>query len=630
MARTACPRCGSFNEEAAVFCDQCGSPLKGVAPPRGRARVLWFGGAALVAAAAAVLFLRGGAETPPPVVPGVAAPAAGTGARGSEPAGVQRPPSDPGVAVAPPLESTVLTTEAPAAAIEEEGPVRWVVVVGRDEAGRASFSFPGVVLEGGVVLCAVEALASPAAALQIMWSAGSLSVAETVGWDLERGYCLLPFSEEGSGFAVGAVVPGEEVVLASSDRHKVSAVVEELRAYGLERLPIFAVKTAPEAGFLLDGEAVAGVAWYTRGLAEVQLFGSVAGYRLTRGMAVAAWREQVWEGSPYEAFCAGRRAFASGEWAAAARAFGEAIRKRADFRALLTGPLMSEALAAAYLKWAGESGARGDFEEACAVLAEGLRLLPASKELLLMLAREEAALGRLEAALEHTRAALALDDDLWTRRWPLLEERYLQLAAALKTAEAIAILAEGAEDLPASVNLRAELGAVLFKERRWTEALAAWEEAYAIRADPDLAALIEEARRRLAAERDVVSIPLGDGHGTIRTVVRCNGRLDVPCILDTGATYTALPSWAAVQLGFALQNASRVRIATASGVTEAPVITLDAVALGPLSVGPLDALVLDLPHNPGESPVGILGLNFLKHFNVLMDRERKELRIAPK
>ncbi len=247
-----------------------------------------------------------------------------------------------------------------------------------------------------------------------------------------------------------------------------------------------------------------------------------------------------------------------------------------------------------------------------------------------MLAREEAALGRLEAALEHTRAALALDDDLWAKRWQLLEERYLQLASALKTADAIKLLAGGAEELPASVNIRAELGAILFKERRWAEAIAMWEEAYAIRAEPDLAALIEEARRRIAAEQNVVVMPLGDGPGTIRTAVRCNGRLDVPCILDTGATYTAVPTWAVAQLGISLQNAPRVRIATASGIAEAPVVTLDSVALGTLSVGPLDALVLDLPHNPDESALGLLGLNFLKHFNVLMDRERKELRITPK
>ena len=64
MSRTACPRCGSFNEEAAVFCDQCGSPLKGAAPPRGGTRILWLGAAGLVAAAAAVMFLRAGADRP--------------------------------------------------------------------------------------------------------------------------------------------------------------------------------------------------------------------------------------------------------------------------------------------------------------------------------------------------------------------------------------------------------------------------------------------------------------------------------------------------------------------------------------------------------------------------------------
>ncbi len=627
MARTACPQCGSFNEEAAVFCDQCGSSLRDGGHSRGGRGAMWLAvGVLAVAAVVAAVLLRGGGDTarrtPAESAPGVETRQATTDASAPKKGDIRTAGQDAPIEVA-------VSEEAPAVATEKAAPSKWAIVVGRDENNRALFSFPAIVVGGDAFLCSLEALAL-LDKLQVSWGGRTFTVTEIVGWDIERGYCLLALPEEAHGFAPGSAAVGEEVLLASNDKTTVRGQVESSEAYGVERMPVQVVKTEQEAGFALADDEVVGVAWYTRGLAGVQVFGSVAGYKLAPEIAISAWREQFWKGSAYESFCAGRTALKAGDWAVAAEAFGEAITQREEFRSVLTGPLMSGALVDLYLKWAADRSARGDFEDACVILGEGLRLLPGSKEMLLVLAREEAALGRLEAALEHTRGALALDAELREKRWQLLEERYLQLAGALKTEEAIRILGEGAQELPESANVRIELGAILFKERRYAEAIAAWEEAQALRFEQEVAALIEEARRRIAADQNAVVMPLGDGPGTIRTTVRCNGRLDVPCILDTGATYTAIPTWAVGQLGISLQNAARVRIATASGVTEVPMVTLDFVSLGPLRVGPIDVLVLDLPHNPEDAALGLLGLNFLKHFNVLLDRERKELRITPK
>ncbi len=85
--------------------------------------------------------------------------------------------------------------------------------------------------------------------------------------------------------------------------------------------------------------------------------------------------------------------------------------------------------------------------------------------------------------------------------------------------------------------------------------------------------------------------------------------------LDTGASYVLIPTDVAEDLGFDLAAAERhIMMTTASSVESAPLITIGRnEALGP-SAARIDTVCFDLPE--GSSVKGLLGLSFLKHFDV--------------
>ena len=88
----------------------------------------------------------------------------------------------------------------------------------------------------------------------------------------------------------------------------------------------------------------------------------------------------------------------------------------------------------------------------------------------------------------------------------------------------------------------------------------------------------------------------------------------MPVALDTGATFTIIPSDIAIDLGYDPANSERrQRIFTASGVEFCPVINIkEMTALG-IAVQNMDVLCHDLPE--GSCVDGLLGLNFLRMFD---------------
>jgi len=86
-------------------------------------------------------------------------------------------------------------------------------------------------------------------------------------------------------------------------------------------------------------------------------------------------------------------------------------------------------------------------------------------------------------------------------------------------------------------------------------------------------------------------------------------------VLDTGATFVALPVDIAESLGYnPTQSARRVELITASAVLSAPLITVQRMQVLGVGASNVDDLCLDLP---GDGRFrGLLGLSFLKHFDV--------------
>jgi clan AA aspartic protease (TIGR02281 family) len=99
---------------------------------------------------------------------------------------------------------------------------------------------------------------------------------------------------------------------------------------------------------------------------------------------------------------------------------------------------------------------------------------------------------------------------------------------------------------------------------------------------------------------------------------------DIRLLIDTGASLTVLDSAAAAQLGLNESDMlQRMQMNTANGVTEALLYRIDSMALGVFSVSPMDIAVVEHLEVNGAS--GLLGMNFLQHFEFRIDQSDAQL-----
>ena len=104
-----------------------------------------------------------------------------------------------------------------------------------------------------------------------------------------------------------------------------------------------------------------------------------------------------------------------------------------------------------------------------------------------------------------------------------------------------------------------------------------------------------------------------------------NGRRQMTFVVDTGATYTTIPSGMARALGIEPPpGGPTVRLLTASGEVRAPILVLDALRLGSAEERDVEAVILDLPGAQGVD-VGLLGLSFLGRYRVKIEREQGQM-----
>ncbi|MBU1152849.1 retroviral-like aspartic protease family protein [bacterium] len=95
------------------------------------------------------------------------------------------------------------------------------------------------------------------------------------------------------------------------------------------------------------------------------------------------------------------------------------------------------------------------------------------------------------------------------------------------------------------------------------------------------------------------------------------GSRPLKLVFDTGSSYTILPWEIVVAIGYdPAISTKRTQLTTASGLEMAPVITISKViALGE-EVKDLEVACHDIP--PNAYADGLLGLNFLRNFNVFL------------
>lgn len=105
---------------------------------------------------------------------------------------------------------------------------------------------------------------------------------------------------------------------------------------------------------------------------------------------------------------------------------------------------------------------------------------------------------------------------------------------------------------------------------------------------------------------------------SMRVLARINDELDVPFIIDTGATDVVIPLSYAKQLGLEYEGPGvrKVSVGTANGVVEAPSTMLDSVKLGTARVEGVKGIILK------DMSFGLLGLSFFNHFSYNIDAAR--------
>jgi clan AA aspartic protease (TIGR02281 family) len=99
----------------------------------------------------------------------------------------------------------------------------------------------------------------------------------------------------------------------------------------------------------------------------------------------------------------------------------------------------------------------------------------------------------------------------------------------------------------------------------------------------------------------------------------------VDMLLDTAATYVTLPPAIAELLGYSPADSVRhVTIMTASGIENAPLITVQRISVLGANANNVDTLCMTLP---GENRLrGLLGLSFLKLFDMDVHFKQRVLR----
>ena len=102
---------------------------------------------------------------------------------------------------------------------------------------------------------------------------------------------------------------------------------------------------------------------------------------------------------------------------------------------------------------------------------------------------------------------------------------------------------------------------------------------------------------------------------------------DILVALDTGASTTMIPPEVATDLGYDLSNPSEQMI-TASGIVLTKRITVRTLTAVGETVEDIDVVCHDLPE--GSIIEGLLGLNFLRHFDVNISFSTGSIELRPR
>ena len=115
-----------------------------------------------------------------------------------------------------------------------------------------------------------------------------------------------------------------------------------------------------------------------------------------------------------------------------------------------------------------------------------------------------------------------------------------------------------------------------------------------------------------------IQVPILRRGGSAMVSGRINGEPVGVFILDTGASYTSINATVANRLGISPAGGTNVRLTTANGVIQAPLVVVDEVDVGGAVARHVPVVVHDLPGMP-SNVAGLLGISFLERFRMNLD-----------
>lgn len=127
------------------------------------------------------------------------------------------------------------------------------------------------------------------------------------------------------------------------------------------------------------------------------------------------------------------------------------------------------------------------------------------------------------------------------------------------------------------------------------------------------------------ASKAGVQIPFVPG-SPVLVSARINGSGPVTLILDTGADRTLISPSALSRLGISREHATQVQIRGVTGTAQGDALWVDSVEVGEAKVGPLLIVVHDSGLKGAE---GLLGRDFLGHFNITIDPREQKVTLQP-
>ena len=130
---------------------------------------------------------------------------------------------------------------------------------------------------------------------------------------------------------------------------------------------------------------------------------------------------------------------------------------------------------------------------------------------------------------------------------------------------------------------------------------------------------------RSLSPKGLTKIPFTPGLPVLISV-KINGAGPITLILDTGADRTMVAPDALQRLGISTGNGPRGILKGVAGASYVDAVWVNSVEVGEAKVGPLLIIAYD---GDLKNADGLLGRDFLAHFNVTIDSKEKIVTLAP-